>query len=53
MSASIEDLDNMTLSEAIGYLKTKIHVHKLGIRWCEKMLGQVPKGSNEQEKSKP
>jgi len=40
MSPTREDLDNMTLSEALGYLRSRIRVHELGIRYCKQMLGE-------------
>jgi len=40
MSATQEDIANMNLLEAVHYLKTKIHVHEIGIKWCKKMLDE-------------
>lgn len=38
MSATKEDIDKMTLVEAVHYLRIKIHTHKQGIQYCEKIL---------------
>ena len=38
MSASQEDLDNMTADDAFGYLQTKIYVYTQGIKFCKKMM---------------
>jgi len=38
ISDSVNQKTHSNYNPHLDYLKTKIHTHELGIRWCKKML---------------